>query len=205
METRVTFRSGEYKIEGLFGNLNPENGVVITHPHPLYGGEMYNFIVEAIVNAYQKKGYSTLRFNFRGVGKSQGNQEDSQGNQEDVKAAISYMSNAGIKNVNLAGYSYGAWVNAHIDCEQAGIGHMAMVSPPVNFLKFDNVSSIPCLKLAVCGDKDEFASEELVKQMTAEWNPEAKIEIIPNTDHFYGLSLRALEIILEDFLGAGRS
>ncbi|QTA79127.1 Alpha/beta hydrolase fold-containing protein [Desulfonema limicola] len=205
MENRVTFRSGEYKIEGLFGKINQESGVVITHPHPLYGGEMYNYIVEAIVNAYQKKGFSTLRFNFRGVGKSQGQQDDISGNQEDVKAAVSYMANTGIKNISLAGYSFGAWINAHIDCDTAGISQMVMVSPPVNFLKFDNISSIPCLKLVVCGDKDEFAQEELVKKMTSGWNPEAKVEIIPNTDHFYGLSLRNLEIILENFLGAERS
>ena len=72
MEERVLIESGGLKLEGLLENLPGEKGVVVTHPHPLYGGEMHNNVVEAVVNAYHTKGYTTLRFNFRGAGASQG-------------------------------------------------------------------------------------------------------------------------------------
>jgi len=65
MEENICFDSNGVKIEGLLSLLHKEKGVVVTHPHPLYGGNMYNPVVKAITNAYQKKEYSTLRFNFR--------------------------------------------------------------------------------------------------------------------------------------------
>ncbi len=72
MEEKISFISEGHEIEGLFYKNIGNKGVAVTHPHPLYGGDMYNSVVEAIVRVYQKKGYSTLRFNFRGVGRSRG-------------------------------------------------------------------------------------------------------------------------------------
>jgi len=112
MEESISFLSESYQLEGLLDKSSIDNGVVITHPHPLYGGDMNNFIVDLIVRAYQKKGFTTLRFNFRGTGKSQGNYDDGTGEQEDVRAAIATLSKMDIKKIDLAGYSFGAWVNA---------------------------------------------------------------------------------------------
>lgn len=200
MEKRITFQAGEYEIEGLLDSISQDKGVIVTHPHPLYGGDMYNYVVESVVNAYQKKGYTTLRFNFRGTGKSQGDYSEGIGEQEDVRAAISWLSAQGIKEIDLAGYSFGAWVNAHIDCESQGIRHMLMVSPPVNFLNFDGIKALPLLRLVICGDDDEFASTDLLGKMISVWNPDADFKIIDNTDHFYGLKIRDIERILKEHL-----
>jgi alpha/beta superfamily hydrolase len=78
-EEEIIFDSEGLKIEGLLENLQGEMGVVVTHPHPLYGGQMRNNVVESITQAYREQGYSTLRFNFRGVGKSEGSYEDGPG------------------------------------------------------------------------------------------------------------------------------
>ena len=69
-EERVFIQAGEVKIEGLVDNAPGEKAVIVTHPHPLYGGDMSNNVVETVVQAYRQKGYTTFRFNFRGVGKS---------------------------------------------------------------------------------------------------------------------------------------
>ena len=66
-EEKIFFRSGSLKIEALLSDLSDEKAVVVTHPHPLYGGDMRNHVVESVVRAYQERGFSTLRFNFRGV------------------------------------------------------------------------------------------------------------------------------------------
>ena len=91
MEIEISFLSETYEIEGLLEKKSPEQGVIITHPHPLYGGDMYNPVVDTLVTAYQQKGYTTLRFNFRGTGSSQGYFDDGKGEQQDVRAAFSYF------------------------------------------------------------------------------------------------------------------
>ena len=68
VEKPVLFESTNLKIEGLFCSMPGDRGVVTTHPHPLYGGNMYNNVVASLVRIYQLAGYTTLRFNFRGVG-----------------------------------------------------------------------------------------------------------------------------------------
>ena len=155
-------------------------------PHPLYGGNMHNNVVAAIAQAYQKLDYTTLRFNFRGVGGSRGSFGDGIGEQEDAKAALAYLADLGISRVDLAGYSFGAWVIGHLDCAAAGIADMVMISPPVAFIDFDSVAAIDCLSLIITGSRDEIAPVESIRQSYQEWNAAAHFEVIEGADHFYG-------------------
>ena len=147
---------------------------------------MHNNVVMAISQTYQKRGYTTLRFNFRGVGSSQGSFSDGIGEQEDVRAAIAYLADSGMKQINLVGYSFGAWVNGHLNCTRAGIANMVMVSPPVAFINFESVSTIDCLELIVTGSRDDIAPAEMIRQSYHEWNAKAQFEVINGADHFYG-------------------
>ena len=200
MEEQIKFSAETIAIEGLLQKNSETNGVVITHPHPLYGGSMHNNVVMAISQTYQKLGYTTLRFNFRGVGSSQGSFDDGIGEQEDVRAAIAYLADLGMKQIDLAGYSFGAWVNGHLNCARAGIANMVMVSPPVAFIEFDSVSTIDCLKLVVTGSRDDIAPAEMIRQSYHKWNAEAHFEVINGADHFYGGYEDKLEEILSSNL-----
>lgn len=200
MADRVNFKSNDLLIEGLLDERAGDKGVVISHPHPLYGGNMYAAGVESIVHVYWKKGYTTLRFNFRGVGSSQGRYENGIGEQQDVLAALTFLSETGIKTIDLAGYSFGAWVNAHAILQDTLVERMVMVSPPVGFMDFKEVASIECLKLVVAGSQDQIAPPELIKKMLPAWNPEARFEVIEGADHFYGGYLDRLEIVLDTYL-----
>ncbi|MGE5310313.1 MAG: alpha/beta hydrolase, partial [Nitrospirota bacterium] len=111
-ERQIFISSGNLKLEALLELVDGTAGVVVTHPHPLYGGDMENGVVESIVRVYRSKGYSTVRFNFRGAGMSQGRYEDGRGEQEDVRSAIQFLASHGKTRIDLAGYSFGAWVNA---------------------------------------------------------------------------------------------
>ena len=186
MEERIEFSAESIAIEGLLQKSSETNAVVITHPHPLYGGNMHNNVVMAISQAYQKQGYTTLRFNFRGVGGSQGSHADGVGEQEDVRAAIAYLADLGVKQIDLAGYSFGAWVNGNLGCAGDGIANMVMVSPPVAFIDFASVSTLDCLKLIITGSRDDIAPAEMIRQSYPEWNAEAHFEVIDGADHFYG-------------------
>lgn len=196
MEEKITLFSEGYEIEGMIDNNNASKGAVITHPHPLYGGDMHNNVVLTIAQAYQKKGCATLRFNFRGVGSSQGSYSDGVGEQEDVRAAISCLKDMGIKHINLAGYSFGAWVNAMTSNKTSQLASMIMVSPPVAFIDFGEISDLKCLTLIATGSRDEIAPPDLIEQLKPKWNPEALFEIIDGADHFYWGYMDRLESIL---------
>jgi len=196
MEEKIEFSAGDLKIEGLLDKTNETDGVVITHPHPQYGGNMHNNVVGAIARTYQALGYSTLRFNFRGVGSSQGSPSDGIGEQEDVRAAIAYLADLGVKQIDLTGYSYGAWVNGNISCAEDGIANMVMVSPPVAFIDFGPVGALDCLKLIITGSRDDIAPAEMIRRSYRKWNSEAQFEVIDGADHFYGGYEDQLEEIL---------
>ncbi|MFA9498642.1 MAG: alpha/beta hydrolase, partial [Deltaproteobacteria bacterium] len=173
-----------------------KKGVVVTHPHPLYGGDMYNLVVETIVHVYNIKGYSTLKFNFRGVGRSQGTYDNGDGEQKDVLAALSFLGDMGMEQIDLAGYSFGAWVNAHAVQEDVAVKNMVMISPPAGFMDFSTIGPMERLKLVVTGSRDDIAPADVVKQMCSVWNPNARFVVIDGADHFYGGYLNQLEAVL---------
>lgn len=201
MEQMIHFLSGNLTIEGLLARGDGDKGVVITHPHSLYGGNMYNPVVEAISQAYQKKNYTTLKFNFRGVGKSEGEYDNGIGEQQDVIAALTYLYESGIQTIDLAGYSFGAWVNAKLCAQSAwnypfALPALVMVSPPVGFLDFGDVKILPRLKLVISGSEDEIAPVELIKTQVQQWNSETRLKIISGADHFYSEDLGTLQSIM---------
>src|SRR5271163_2662156 len=91
-EVQVTFRSGDLTLEGLLANPGGNApAVVVCHPHPLYGGSMYNNVVDAVLAAMWQAGYATLRFNFRGVGASDGEHDGGPGEVDDAVAAMAFL------------------------------------------------------------------------------------------------------------------
>ncbi len=197
MEEKVRLRSGDFELEGLFESGRTARGVVITHPHPLYGGDMHNPVVVAIRRVYRKKGFATLRFNFRGAGESEGQHDNGVGEQDDVLAALSFLTESGFDPVDLAGYSFGAWVNA-LTLQREGLSeNLVMVSPPVAFIDFASIGRLPGLRLVVTGSRDEIAPPDAIRQMLTTWNPSACLDIIDGSDHFYGRHTRQLEEALD--------
>ena len=205
MEKKVFFKSGDLKLEGLIDKAESDTGVVITHPHPLYGGNMQNYVVQSIKKVYREKEYTTFLFNFRGVGASQGHYDNDQGEQEDLRAALSFIVSTGIKHIELAGYSYGAWINSLLACKDASIKNIVLVSPPVAFINFKPVTSIPGLKLVITGTLDDYAPPDLLEKTLPLWNPKAAIKIINGADHFYGGYTNNLESVLHTFINSRSS
>jgi alpha/beta superfamily hydrolase len=200
VEEPVLFEATHIHIEGLFHSVSGDKGVVITHPHPLYGGNMYNNVVESLVRMYQLAGYSTLRFNFRSVGASEGKYDNGVGEREDVKAALHYLSQRGKKVLDLAGYSFGSWVNALTISELDNVGRMTMISPPVAFLDFKSVGFTPQIQLVLAGSQDQIAPPKIIENLLPTWNPEAHLEIIDGADHFYIGYTGKLESVLTNYL-----
>jgi hypothetical protein len=200
MEEKISFLSDGYEIEGRFEKSSRQKGVVITHPHPLYGGDMHNNVVTAIARLYRQKGYTTLRFNFRGVGNSRGSHDNGLGEQEDVRAAVAYLAGLSIGQIDLVGYSFGAWVNALAIINKPQLVNMVMVSPPVAFIDFDSISDLGSLRLIVTGSRDDIAPPDLIKKSYTGWNAAAQFEVINGADHFYAGYIDKLEDILTAYL-----
>ena len=199
-EERIMLEAEGVKIEGLLENLGGEKGVVISHPHPLYGGSMHNNVVKAVAHAYQEEGFSTLRFNFRGVENSEGDYDNGTGEQQDVHAALRYLTQLGKTKIDLAGYSFGAWVNAlGIDAFKEA-GRLIMVSPPVSFIDFRFLGYNAKIKLIICGTRDEIAEYKTVEKMLPKWNDQAVFRVIQGADHFYSGCEEDLIDIVGEFL-----
>ena len=184
-EERIFFKADGLKLEGMLADFPNDKGVVISHPHPLYGGSMHNNVVKAVAQAYKEQGYSTLRFNFRGVGLSEGDYDNGNGEKRDVHAALQYLTKLGKAKIDLAGYSFGSWVNAlGIDVFKEA-GRLIMVSPPVDFIDFGFLKCSPKIRLVICGTLDEIAGYRHVERMLPSWNNKATFRVIEGADHFY--------------------
>ena len=199
-EKSVDFESGDLKLEGLLDRAEGDAGVVITHPHPQYGGSMQNNVVESLVKSYGKAGYTTLRFNFRGMGRSEGHYDEGVGEQADVRGAVAYLKGLGMASVDLAGYSFGAWVNAQAIGNLNDVARMIMVSPPVNFMDFSFLQYTPGIQLIIASSRDDIAPPDMIQKMLPQWNKDSAFHIIQGADHFYWGETGEIESIVGAFL-----
>ncbi|MBW2064277.1 MAG: alpha/beta hydrolase [Deltaproteobacteria bacterium] len=199
-EERLFINSGSLKIEALLDKKPGEKGVVITHPHPLFGGEMENNVVKAIVQAFGEMGYTTLRFNFRGVGGSEGSYDEGCGEQDDVAAALGFLAGIGKTHLYLAGYSFGAWVNFLGLSKYREICGLVMVAPPVGLLDFGIAGPVSKVKLVITGSKDDIAEFRAVQEKVKAWNPEAVFRVVEGADHFYWGKAHGIREIIKEHL-----
>ena len=198
-EEQVYIKNNELLIEGLLNKSSADHGVVICHPHPLMGGSMHNNVVEAIQEAFAAENYTTLRFNFRGAGRSTGIYDEGRGEQEDIFAVCQYLQNIGIGKLSFAGYSFGSWVGSKV-VEQADNPFTAVIfiSPPINYFDFDFAKLNCKIDMIVCGNKDQFCDLEVLQGQTKYLD--TNLKIIPGTDHFYSGKEKELTDILRGSL-----
>jgi alpha/beta superfamily hydrolase len=204
-EETVWIKTGSLKLEGLYHGRPGDRAVLVTHPHPLYGGSMLNNVVDSVIEAYGRRGHTTLRFNFRGVGKSEGDYGEGIGEQDDVAAALTHLFERGkprTGGVDLAGYSFGAWVNSLGLARFSTACRLILISPPVAFLDFSFLGSSPKIELVIAGARDEFAPEDQIKRMVRSWNPHARLHVVADADHFYRGKTSEIERVLDQYLSA---
>lgn len=200
MESTIEFACGNITLEGCLSEHPGKTGAVICHPHPLYGGNMNNHVVMTMARAFDQKGITTLRFNFRGTGRSTGMFDDGEGEQEDVRAALAFLSQKGYTELWLAGYSFGARMNAAVISKGCSVRDHIMVSPPAGFMSFDDIDKMPDTGLIITGSNDEIAPPDIVRAHIKRWGITPQFEVIDNGDHFYSAALDELYDILMGYL-----
>jgi uncharacterized protein len=184
---RVTIPS-DYNLEGLLRMGSPDAGVVICHPHPLYGGSMFNNVVDAIEEGFSSKGLTTLRFNFRGVGESEGEYGEGDGEVDDLAAALRFFKThlSADSHIILAGYSFGAWICSRAASRADNIDVLFLVAYPFAFYGTEELRTFSGKLYFVGGTRDEIGpADDLTKFYQSLPLVYKYLKIIP-TDHFYG-------------------
>lgn len=135
--------------------------VLICHPHPQHGGTMDNKVVTTLARTYSKLGWHSLRFNFRGVGKSAGSYGEFIGEIEDAKAIFAFLRN-GFPDavIALAGFSFGSAVAANVALGATDIAHLLLVAPPVGKYDLDYPNKFSCPTLVIQGGIDDIVDLE---------------------------------------------
>jgi len=204
----VFFNGPAGRIEGRYTeSTNPRSPIaLVLHPHPLYGGTMNNKVVYNVYTTLVDNGFTVLRINFRGVGRSLGKFDDGVGEMTDAATALDWLQlNNPLANVNMiAGFSFGAWIAMQLIMRRPEITHFLTVSPPVNKYDFSFLSPCPTPGLIMQGDLDSVVSEESVHELAQKLSKQKRIKVdyrmITGADHFFREKIDKLNEELDDYL-----
>jgi len=190
-ETRIIFPSGGLSLEGILAvpeGRGPFPAVIVCHPHPLYGGSMDNNVVYSLCETLTQASLVSFKFNFRGVGGSQGESGQGLGEREDVEAAITLISTVkevDSERIGLAGYSAGAGFAFPVGFNDARIKALAAVSPPLAMFDFNFLKGCLKPKFLISGSRDSFISIDQFFEFCQGLPEPKECESIEGADHFW--------------------
>lgn len=175
---------------------------VCCHPHPLYGGTMQNKVVHTLARACQDQRVTSVRFNFRGVGGSEGEHDDGVGESEDAAAVADFaMRQTGASQFWSLGFSFGGFVAYRLATAREA-GALVTVAPPVQRFDFTRLPVPRCPWFVAQGDADELVDHGRVLAWTRGLDPAPEVRILPGAEHFFHGRLTELRAILSAWLGA---
>jgi len=198
----------EGKIEAKYNHNNNVNSpiVLILHPDPSRGGTMDTKVIFELYKIFIKNGFSTIRFNFRGVGKSDGSFDDGEGELSDAASVLDWLQqyNTNSKKCWVAGFSFGAWVAMQLLMRRPEIDGFVCVSPPANIRDFSFLAPCPSSGLILHGDKDYIASYESTRILSEKLQKQKKADIIfksiKGADHFYENYKKELTSTVDNYI-----
>lgn len=173
---------------------------IVCHPHPLYEGTMHNKVVSTIARAFENLNYATVRFNYRGVGKSEGQYGHMIGEIEDLKAIMVWVKQVLPDcEIVLVGFSFGAYISANV-ANQIAVSKLITIAPAVNHADFSQLTNIRCPWLLVQGEEDEVVPPEEVIAFAQHPPSPLNFILLPEVSHFFHGKLIELREILEQWL-----
>ncbi|HZC44195.1 MAG TPA: alpha/beta fold hydrolase [Acidobacteriaceae bacterium] len=162
---------------------------LVCHPHPMGGGTMHNKVVYRAMKALHSLGFPVLRFNFRGVGRSEGEHDNGHGEQDDVRAALDWLEQEFHRPILFAGFSFGSNVGMRASCGDPRVpGLIALGLPVVAEGRQYSYSYLPTCrqpKLFISGDHDPFGPVAEVEAVVATAAEPKEMVWIQNADHFF--------------------
>lgn len=173
---------------------------IICHPHPLHGGTMQNKVITTLARAFHDLGLHTVRFNFRGVGKSAGVYDEGRGETDDALRVIEWVREQRPDDVIwVAGFSFGAYVAARV-AGKIKIAQLITIAPPVVRFHLNTLPPITCPWLIVQGEKDEVVPPDEVFEWVETLSPKPTLICMPEAGHFFHGQLLELRQRVENAL-----
>lgn len=204
----IIFNGPEGRLEGKYhpGPAPDSPIALILHPSPQHGGSMNNKVVYTLFHTFVKRKFAVLRFNFRGVGRSQGVFSKGEGELSDAASALDWLQayNQNSRECWIAGCSFGAWIGMQLLMRRPEITGFISVAPPANMYDFTFLAPCPSSGLMLTGDKDEIVPYESVKKLVDKLNQQKDInvqhDVSPGANHFFQGKLEEMEEAVSSYL-----
>jgi len=204
----VMFNGADGRLEGRYHHSVHSRAplALVLHPHPQFGGTMNNKVVYNLFHVFRRLGFSVLRFNFRGVGRSQGGFDNGQGELSDAASALDWMQahNPSASECWVSGFSFGTWIAMQLLMRRPEITGFVGVSTPANHYDFSFLAPCPSSGLLVHGEADEIVPESAAAKLVHRLSQQKQITLdyrtIRGADHYFKDRLDDLTAIVEDYL-----
>ena len=204
----IIFNGPEGRLEGRYQPGKTANAPIalILHPHPQYGGTMNNKVVYHLFHAFAQRGFATLRFNFRSVGRSQGEFDNGTGELSDAASALDWLQtyNPDAPSAWIAGFSFGAWIAMQLLMRRPEIRGFIAVAPPANMYDFSVLAPCPSSGLIVQGSADDIVTPVSIQKLVEKLKQQKAITIdhqtIDGANHFFEDRLDQLNGVVNGYL-----
>ena len=205
----VIFAGPEGRLEGRYQRGRGENPPIalVLHPHPLFGGSMNNRAVYELYNMFLRRGFSVLRFNFRGVGRSVGEYDQGQGELADAATALDFLQqlNPNAPFAWVGGVSFGSWIGMQLLMRRPEIVGFISVSASANLFDFTFLAPCPSSGIVLHGELDKVCAPDETKTMVdrtrTQKGRKIEFEVIPGADHFFESHMDQLIASADAYLG----
>jgi alpha/beta superfamily hydrolase len=179
---------------------SPKRVAVLCHPHPLYGGSYTNKVVHILASASLRLGMPVLRFNFRGVGASDGQFDSGIGEQQDLMACVDWMlQRYPGAQLHLAGFSFGAFV-AYLAQSNFKTERLLLIAPPLKLFEFSPTKAVGVPWIVILGTEDEIVEVEAVKGWVESQANQPHFYLMQGASHFFHGRLNELrEIVVKEW------
>lgn len=206
----IIINGAEGRLEGRYVPSKVERApiAVMLHPHPQHGGTMHNKMIYTLNQCFIQRGFATLRFNFRGVGRSQGSFARGEGELTDAASALDWLQtyNANASGCWVAGFSFGAWIAMQLLMRRPEIDRFIAVAPPASIYDFGFLAPCPSSGLIIQGDRDEVVPEDSVQKLAEKLSRQRDIEIdyrvIKGANHFFTDKLDKVATMVDEYITA---
>lgn len=204
----IIFSGPAGRLEGRYqpGKTETSPLALILHPHPQHGGTMDNKVAYYLYHAFTHRGFATLRFNFRGVGRSQGEFDSGVGELSDAASALDWMQSMNPNSTGtwIAGFSFGAWIGMQLLMRRPEIKGFISVAPPANLYDFSFLAPCPSSGLIVQADQDDLVTPisivKLVEKLKTQKAITIQHDVIKGANHFFESELGPLMSSINGYL-----
>jgi hypothetical protein len=204
----VMINGPEGRLEGrYYQSEDPSAPVaIVLHPHPQHGGTMNNKVVYRLFHAFARNGFSVLRINFRGVGRSQGEYDGGVGELCDAAVALDWLQqqNPNASSYWIGGFSFGSWIGMQLLMRRPEVQGFLAISPPAGKYDFTFLSPCPAPGIVLQGDQDSIVSEDEVAKLVDRLNKQKRAivdyNVILGADHFFRNHLDRMDEYLDEYL-----